>query len=649
MALKWLRDNLKSLTWILWVVIAIFIGLIFFDWGGVNRTRSEASEVAASFGDQTVTYSEFRDEYQGLERRYREAFGAQFNADLAKQLNLPMQALNAVINRKLLLMEADAAGIVVTDGELRRAILELPYFQRDDGSFVGSEEYRRRIRHGFRESVEAFERSFREQLRVQRLNEVLRATVWVSDQEVETAYRERTEKAKIRYVQLPATEIQGALEVSDAELQAWYDAHPDDYRLPEQRVADLVLADNAKLRQSLEVPDAELQAYYDGHQAEFTRPEQVLARHILIKAEPDRPDAAARALAEEVKAQLAQGGDFTALAAQHSEDESNKARGGSLGLFGRGQMVKPFEDAAFGAAVGELVGPVQTEFGYHLIEVQSKQPGGLQPFEQAKPVARARLLSEKVEGLAEAKAKDLVARLAKDATKREAAALKALAEEEGLGYETVGPFGRDETVPGIGRVPQFGTAIFALEVGAASEPIKVPRGWVTAVLREIRPPRTQDLAEVREEVRAAVEGSKRREAAKARLAEARATGQSLDAIAASFSLEVQDGGELGRRDPIGSLGRVPEINDAALALDVGAVGGPILAGNGAVLFEVVERQRFDPAAFATAKDSTREQEELDQVRNLLQSVIEARRRDLAPKYDPALVESFQIQTDARQG
>ena len=102
MALKWLRDNLKSLSWVLWGVVGVFILLVFFEWGGVNSSGAgRGNDIAATVGDEVVTFGEFQQQYRNLENYYQQTFGEQFSPDLAKRLNLPAQALNQLIDRKI--------------------------------------------------------------------------------------------------------------------------------------------------------------------------------------------------------------------------------------------------------------------------------------------------------------------------------------------------------------------------------------------------------------------------------------------------------------------------------------------------------------------------------------------------------------------
>jgi peptidyl-prolyl cis-trans isomerase D len=648
-----MRENLKSMAWILWVVVAILFGLVFFQWGGYSRRQTRDTDAAATVGGESISYGEFQREYQNLEARFRDAFGERYNSDIAKQFNLPKRALDQLIDRRIMLREARNVGLTVTDGEVREAILELGVFKDESGRFIGTEAYNRLLRAN-RMTADEFESAKRDDVLLDKLNGVLAETSFISDSEVEQAYRDETERVKIRYVELPATQV-GEVEVEAAEVESYFAEHRSDYELPERRVVDYLLVDTVKLRQEVEIPEEELRAYYDDHPDEFTREEQVRARHILFKVTPERGDEQAREDLAAVRRRIEGGEDFAQLARELSEDEGSASRGGSLGFFGRGQMIPAFEEAAFSAPPGTLVGPLKTDFGYHLIEVQDHRPGGLQAFEQARAAVRSRLIGERVDEIASAKAEDVAQRLrtpsgetpaGEEGEAAEADPMARLAGEEGLELKTTEPFGRDDTVAGIGRSPAFLSAAFELAESAVSEPVKIPRGWVILRLAESIPPRVPELAEVEAEVRRAVEQEKRGSAAVERLREARSSleaGGDFAALAADLGLEITDSEELGRFDNLPGLSASRQIVDAALALEEGQWGGPVATDGGAVLFEVVERQSFDAAAFEEAKETTRQGLETARLNRLMTSLIELRRRDLAPSYDPRVFTNFGIE------
>jgi len=154
-----------------------------------------------------------------------------------------------------------------------------------------------------------------------------------------------------------------------------------------------------EIAQKTQVPDKEVKEYYDSHKESFHQLEQVQASHILIKVDPKAEaseKAEARKKIESIVKRLEKGEDFSALAKEASQCPSG-AKGGDLGYFRRGQMVKPFEEVAFSLKPGELSNIVETKFGYHVIKVKDKKPQGTIPYEDAKEMITEKLKREKVQ------------------------------------------------------------------------------------------------------------------------------------------------------------------------------------------------------------------------------------------------------------
>lgn len=646
--LKAFRDNLKYLAWVLWVVVILLVASVFFDFGSFSMGAPQNTE-AAQVGKETVTRAEFVQQYRQLTDQFRQIYGDRLTPEVEKQLQLPLQALNQVVSRKILLQEAERMGLEATDVEVRDEILALPGLLDDDGNFIGEDEYQKILnRNG--QSVATFEKSIREDILVRKLQQALLASTYVSNEELEQNYREQVEKAKIRYVQLPRNQFLQGVEIPQAELAAYYAANKEKYRLPEQREAVYLLVDSSKLLNDIKVEDAEIKAYYDANQDEFAQKEQVHARHILLNVNAERTDEAARAQMEAIRKRIEGGADFAQVAAEVSDDPGSKVKGGDLGFFDRESMVKEFSDAAFGAQPNQIVGPVRSSFGYHLIQVLEKRPGGVRPLDEVRLQVRGSLASQRVQETSEARAKELAKKLAdqKPKTPEEVEALAKTAPYLTAGR--TGRFGKEDPITGIGR-SGLNDALFAAKKGAVTDAVQVPRGWAVAYLYATHEPRVPELKDVEPRVRLAVAVQKQQSLVMEKLNAARAAlgqGKTLDQVAGELGLTVQQSEEFGGQGQIPGLGYNPELAKTALSLSPGQVGGPIADAQGGLLFQVTERKSWDPKLFAEAREQTRTTLQREKLGRLLGSLLEVRRREIGVEFNRELLDELGITGDPSQ-
>lgn len=657
--LKMFRENLRSLSWVLWVVIAAFVGIVFLEvlpyvMGAGGRN------VAAWGGGIEVSFADYEREYRDQETQYRQILGEGFTPEVAEGLRL--RALETAFNRAIVKDEARRLGLGVTDAEVRDAILEFDAFRDEEGRFLGADEYARTLRRFGYSGPAAFEEWMRDRMLTEKLQTSLQSTIFISDKEIEDSFRDRVERAKVRYVMLPSLQFADQARPSEDQIAAHFEANAEDYRLPEQRVASYLMVDTAQLRGSVSPSDADVQAYYDQNPTEFTRTEeQVRARHILLRTD-QRTVEEARALLEQARQRVAQGEDFAALATEMSEDTGTKTQGGDLGFFGRGRMVPEFEEAAFSTQPGQLAGPIETPFGVHLLQVMEKLPPGLQPMDEAlRGAILSRLRIEQAEDLAEQRAGELLAKINELPStvgddSADGQGLSSLAEADpAVTFATTQPFDSTTPVPGFGRSGPFAQAAFALAaVGDLSEPVKVPRGWVIVRLDEILPSRIPSLDEVRAQVTQEVRQVQQRKMARERLEQARtqlADGSStLDALAGELGVEVKESDELNRNGTIVELGPAgDQVVAQAMTLDQGDIGGPFEYPLGATLFEVAERQRGTDEQLVQEHDQIRSTLETQKYQRTLNAFVEHRRRQLNVQYDPQVVKDAGVLGDGGEG
>jgi peptidyl-prolyl cis-trans isomerase D len=209
-------------------------------------------------------------------------------------------------------------------------------------------------------------------------------TAFLTQKELQRAQALLGEQREVDYALVSAKSYLTTVKIADADVQSWYDSHKGEYLTPETldlQYVELRLADSAA---EVVVDDAALRAHYEQIKDRFSSTERRRGHHILITADKGLDDAAAKKQAEEVLAKLKAGGDFEALAKQYSKDPGSASKGGDLGWATKGMFVGAFEDALFGMQVGELRGPIKTEFGYHVIRLDEVEGGAGKSFEQVR-------------------------------------------------------------------------------------------------------------------------------------------------------------------------------------------------------------------------------------------------------------------------
>src|SRR6185437_14123850 len=332
------------------------------------------------------------------------------------------------------------------------------------------------------------------------------------------------------------------------QIKQWYDSHGKDFRQAESVSLEYVELNGANLPAPTAADEATLRKRYEDEKAKFTTPEQRQAAHILITG--DGAEAKAAKLAVEAKAA---GADFAALAKANSEDPGSKAQGGDLGWVERGAMVKPFEDALFGAKAGEVIGPVKTDFGYHIIKVAAVRGGQGKSFEEV----RDTLAAEQLKADGERGFNDLAGRLV-DAINKSPSDLSAAAKAVGLSMQTLGPITRT-TATGIAADPAVLRAAFSdvlVQDGTASDPIALAGSSNHSVVIRVAahtPEQALPLDKAREQVIAAIRADRQRQAgdkaADALLAKLKA-GATLQSLAASEKLQLSPMPGLPRSQPV---------------------------------------------------------------------------------------------------
>ena len=382
--LESIRKHSKLMQIVLFVLI--FPSFVLFGIQGYSSFEGN-SDVAAKVGGQTITMQQLdaanRDEIARLQSMLGSA------VDI-KQLDTPEQklrTLNGMIRQVLLQLEARREHLAVTDAQVQQAILEIPQIaalRKPDGSF-DVQAYRSLIAaQGMNTSQ--FEAQVREQLILQQVLGGLAGSVIDSQALATAAAKAAAQQRVVRLALFKPADFAAQVKVTPEQVEAFYKNNTSRFQKPEEANIQYVVLSADALASQIHITPEQAKAYYDANKAKFSTPAERRASHILItvpsdatQAQQDAALAKAEAIAKQVKANPA---EFATLARKDSQDPGSAEKGGDLGYFTADAMVKPFADAVFGMQkVGEIVGPIKTQFGYHIIELTGIKPGSQQPFD----------------------------------------------------------------------------------------------------------------------------------------------------------------------------------------------------------------------------------------------------------------------------
>lgn len=400
--LKVLRKRKRS--WIISLVLGAII-LVFIFWG-IGTLRVDKRTIAARVNGKPITAAEYAKAYQQQLNYYRNVLKDQFNDELLEKLNLKQNTIQSLINTELQLKKAKTQGIAASTEEIQKRIASVQAFQKD-GAFDKNQYLQvlkvNRILPG------DYEKEVENTLVLEKLQKKATDAVSVNDKDAKAHFDAENKKSSFQYIEIDETKLKKDVPVSDEEAKTYFEKNKASlgelYNVPTKVKAAYVSIPFKDFLQKIKVSEAALKEYYEKNINEFQMQKQVSARHILIRpslgaSDINKSKEEARKKAEEILALLKKGENFAELAKKYSDDKTSAQQGGSLGYFKQGEMVKPFEDAAFSLKKGGISNIVETEFGYHIIKVEDVKEARLIPFKEAKDGIIKKLSREAAKKLA---------------------------------------------------------------------------------------------------------------------------------------------------------------------------------------------------------------------------------------------------------
>ena len=588
------------------MVITLVPGFGSTDFFGTAPTRGVVAKVAGA----DITSQE-------VQRQAREMVHQQFPRGGAQaSMLLPFfasQAAQQLIQRQALIAEAEHLGLRATDEAVRDELQHGRYSETffPAGNFIGEAAYEELLQqHDL--TVAQFERSVKEDILIDKVRSLVAGGAMVTDAEIRQKFEKENTKVKFDYAVLRKDDILKELHPTDSELKAFYDRNKASYNnsIPEKRKIKYVLIDTAKVQSEAQVSQQDLQNYYDQHRDEFRMPEQVNVRQILIKTPLPGSDGkvdqkgvdAAQKKAQDILAQLKGGAKFEDLAKKYSEDPSSKD-GGSVGWIKRGGFPVPEVDkAAFSLPKGGTSDVINAGYAFVILRVDDKQDAHVKTLAEVKDQIEPIIKQQKAQQAADSEANALLAQARSGGLDKAAAAKNMPAVATDF-------ISRTDSLPGIGSSPQFTEAVFSAAEKSPPDEVQVPQGFVIFELEAIKPPGTPTF----EEIHSRVETEFKNERAGALLTQK--TRELSDRAKADHDLKKaakELGATMKTSDFVLPEGQVPDIGSmsgaasVAFTLKPGDISGPVDSGNTGVVLAILDKQAPTDADFAAKKDQIRD-------------------------------------------
>ena len=485
-------------------IVQLFLAMItlpFAFWGVESYVRNASGgDEVATVGSSKVTPQEFQRAVREQEERMRANLGPNFNPAMFDDPEIRRAVLDQLANERVLSLHARKAGLAVSDALLGQIIQTIPQFQ--DGGRFSRELYDAFVASKGQSQPE-FESRLRQDLALRQLMGPVRDASIVAKNSADRWVAVLQESRDISETKIKPEQLAAQVKLADDAAKNFYETQRKRFETPERVRVEYLLYSQDDLAKEVTVSEEEVKKLYQSRSDRFKQGEERRASHILIKAAKEAPAAevkAAQAKAEEILAQLQKTpGDFAKLAKQYSEDSGSAQKGGDLDWFGRGLMVKPFEEAVFALKENAMSGMVRSDFGFHIIKLTGIKAEKVKPLEEV----RAQIVAELKQQVAAKKYAE-GAEAFSNSVYEQADSLKPAAEKFKLAVHTSAWIVKGAPAAPPFNNPKLVAAIFAddaIKNKRNTEAVEVaPKVLVAAHLLERQAPELRSLESVRKEI-----------------------------------------------------------------------------------------------------------------------------------------------------
>ncbi|MGZ8465496.1 MAG: SurA N-terminal domain-containing protein [Candidatus Binatia bacterium] len=626
--LDFLRKRKRN--WAILFLLALII-IVFVAFYGGNQMGDRTTSEVAMINGEPISQREFAAEYQRTVERYREMLKGQLTEEMIKGLNLKGNIVETLVQKKLVLQEAQSLGLMATDDDIAHQLAKVPEFQVA-GRF-NKERYLQLLQANRLQPAQ-FEEDQRDQITLQRLYSIILDSVQVSDAEVRERYRVDQEKINLQFVKLSAHDFASQVKLTDEDSQKFYDRNKETFKEPLKIQVEYLTYPFEQFAADAQVNAKEIEEYYQNNQkSKFHRPREAKVRYLALAIAPTasaEEKKAVLAKAEAIIKEARRGKDFAQLAKTDSADPT-AAKGGDVGWVVQGQLPPAVDKLIFGIGKGDVSDPVETPGGVQIFKVDDVRAEKNLTLKEATAEITQILKTEQAKKAAGKVADD-------DRVKAQAGTEFAkLAQASGIAAKETKLFAAGEILPEFGQNQDIYKIAFGLGQKDVSQIVEANSAYIFLRLKQRKEPVVPPLESIKEQVEKGAKEAKAYELTLQKgnsLLDQLKKEKDLAKLAGANDLKVEETGWFQRNAP-----QLPKIGDLAELR-----GNSLSVSAQKPVAERLYTQK-DAAyilAFKESQPADMEQFEKEKVLLKKQALVESRQRALA-KYLESLKAKAKIE------
>lgn len=554
-----MRKNAGS--WIIKGLLGIIV-VVFVFWG-VGSFREQRGNRIAIVNGEVITGQEYQETYNSLVEQVRARLGNNLDENLLKTLDLKKKALDRLIDRKIIIKEAEKLKFRVTNEELSQAILHIKAFQSDG---VFNKKVYERVLSQNRMTPEAFEISVKESMMIERVMSFITGGVKISEQEALEWFKWKDASVNVDYVYFNPERYTG-INPTGEELKAFFDRNKEAYKTEDKIRISYVTFEPGSYASKATVEEKDINEFYEANIDKFKSAKTVEARHILLKIDEGAgPEVVeeTRVKAGNILKMIKEGQPFEDLAKKYSDCPS-KSQGGYLGAFQKKDMVEPFASRAFSLKPGEISEPVLTRFGWHIIKTEKVNEEKVFSLQETRSAILKKISEDKTKNFAYDEG---------EAVYNDALQMKDLAkaaEKHGLIIKNTGFFSRNEApqVTGIDNPALITSEAFEMSEKEISDVKESGSGYTIIQVMGKMAAKIPEMKDVNDAVKADLVKEKQNEKSKneaGALLTALRNGGDMAKESSKYGLSINETGLFKRNENIPDIGQERLIAEAAFTL-----------------------------------------------------------------------------------